>query len=107
MNAGDLRHRITIQQNTPSQNSHGEPVASWSTLATVWAAVEPLTGREFFTTEQVQSELSVRFRIRHRTGITPLMRISWDSRTFTIENVIRVQENKREIHLMCSEVQDA
>lgn len=107
MNAGDLRHRITIQQPTVAQDSYGEPVPTWSTFATVWAAAEPATGREYWANQQVTSELSVRFRIRHRTGITPSMRVSWDSRLFDIENIIPDPTNRREIHLMTREVQDA
>lgn len=105
MRAGDLRHRIVIQSNTPTRNDSGEPIESWSTWATVWAAVEPLSGREYFNAHQVTSEVDTRIRLRHVAGLTAQMRVSWEGRIYQIQAVIRRDERQREIHLMCSEVQ--
>lgn len=105
MKAGDLRQRITIQENTPTRNDSGELIESWSTWATVWGAVEPLAGREYFNAHQVTSEVDTRMRIRYRDGVTPQMRVSSDGRIYQIHAVVRVEERQREIHLMCSEVQ--
>lgn len=104
MQAGKLRHRITIQ-NATETNTSGSLSQSWGTYATVWSAVEPLSGREYFQSQQVTAEVTTRFRIRYRSGVTPLMRISWDSRTFEIQSVIRDATNNREMVLMCREIQ--
>lgn len=102
--AGRLRHRVTLQSATTSQDAYGAPVETWSDQATVWAAVEPLSGREFFTVQAERAELSHRIRIRHRADVTPSWRVSYDSRTFDIETVVNVMERDRELHLMCREV---
>ena len=47
MEAGQLRHRVTIQQATETTDGFGGVTQAWATFATVWAAVEPLTGREY------------------------------------------------------------
>lgn len=110
MEAGKLGHRITIQQATVAQDAYGEPVKTWGTLATVWAAVEPLIGREYLAVQQIQSAVSVRVRIRYRSGITPLMRVQWvdsgTTRIFDIESVQEVRTERRELILMCKDVQD-
>ncbi len=106
MQSGHLRHRVTIEQSTPAQNEYGELVESWAALVTVWGAVEPLDGREYFQVQQVQSTVTTRIRIRYRTGITPLMRVAWDGRIFDIEDVIEPKSQRRELHLMCRENQD-
>jgi SPP1 family predicted phage head-tail adaptor len=106
MQAGHLRHQIIIQAATTAQDAYGEPVRTWTTHATVRAAVEPLQGREYFVGQQMQSEVSTRIRIRYRTGITPLMRVLWGSRIFEIETVQEVKSNRQELHLMCRENQD-
>jgi SPP1 family predicted phage head-tail adaptor len=106
MQAGNLRHRITIQSATTAQDAYGEPVRLWTTFATLWAAVEPLQGREYFVGQQMQSEVSTRIRVRDYPGITPLMRVYWDSRYFQIESIITDPTNRRELHLMCRENQD-
>lgn len=108
MRAGTLRHRVTIQQNTPTQDAFGEPIESWSTYATVWAAVEPLTGNERFVPvgAQVQATVSTRIRIRYRDGVTNQMRVLWGSRIYRIEAVLNLEERDREIHLLCEEWPD-
>lgn len=107
MQAGKLRHQVTIQQATETRNTLGEAIRTWSTVATVWASVEPLRGREFFDAEQVQSEISQRVRMRYRSGIKPTMRLLYGSRILQIQAVIDVDERHREIHLMCREMPDA
>lgn len=104
MRAGDLRHSVTIQQATSSRNSYNEKVLSWSDFATVYAAVEPLQGREYWDAQAINAERTVRFRIRYRSDVTPLMRVSWDSRLFDINAVLDVDGRQRELHLMTTEV---
>lgn len=110
MEAGKLHHRITIQQATVTQDAYGEPVKTWGTLATVWAAVEPMIGREYLAVQQLQSAANVRIRIRYRPGITPLMRVQWidgaTTRLFDIESIQEVRTERRELILMCKDVQD-
>lgn len=106
MQAGAMRHRIAIQTNTPTQDSYGEPVVSWGTVATVWAAVEMLSGRELFVAQQTESAATVRFRIRRR-DVDAKQRVSWDGRTFGVESVIHDETNRRETLLLCKENQDA
>ncbi len=107
MNAGRLRHRIRIQTPTAARNGYGEQIITWTTLATVWAAVEPLRGRELYDAEQVQAEISHRVRIRPYPGVTPQMRVLFDSRVLMIETVINVEERGRDMQLMCREMPDA
>lgn len=110
MEAGNLRHRIIIQQRTDTQNGYGEPIPAWSTFATVWAAVEPIMGREQFAVQQLQSAVSVRVRIRYQAGITPLMRVRWADkeviRLMDIESIQEVRTQRRELILMCKDVLD-
>ncbi len=108
MEAGKLRHRVVIQENTPTRDSYGDEVDSWSTWATVWGAVEPLTGREAFSAgaNQRLAEVTHRIRIRYRSGVLPTMRVTWRSRTFNIQSVIEPETRDREIQLMCEELPD-
>lgn len=104
MEAGKLRHRVTIQSKSATQNSYGEEVITWSTLATVWAAVEPLSGREWLEGRQVTAEVTTRIRIRRRGDVTPEMRVVYGSKTYDIMAVIEIEEQRREEHLMCQEI---
>lgn len=104
MRSGELRNRITIQQKSVTRDTYGGETVTWTDVATVWAAVEPISGREYFSSQQIQAEVTTRIRIRHKTGITPVMRVSWGTRLYDIISVIEINERNREIHLMCKEV---
>lgn len=104
MNPGILRHRITIQELREGQDEAGQPVQEWQDVATVWGAVEPLRGREYFAAAQVQAEVTTRIRIRYSKGIKPDMRVLYDGRLYNINAVIDPEERHMELQLMCREV---
>lgn len=103
MRAGQLRHRVTIQEPVEARNGYNEAITTWAPVATVWASVEPLSGREFFAAEHVQSEITHRVRLRWRPGIAPTMRVLFGGRHLMIEAVINYRELGTEMHLMCRE----
>jgi SPP1 family predicted phage head-tail adaptor len=104
MRAGRLRHRITIQDYTESQNTFGEVTKNWTDYATVWAAVEPVKGREFWESQQINAEITTKVTIRYLAGIKPKMRILYDTRIFEIDSVINVDERNRELQLLVKEM---
>ena len=104
MKAGDLRNRVIIQNKSVTRDGYGAEVISWVTHATVWAAIEPLRGREWLETRMVQADVDTRIRIRYLSTVTPSMRVLWGTRVFEIVSPpIHVQERRRETHLMCRE----
>lgn len=104
MRAGKLRHKITIESKSNAQDAYGALVETWSTYATAWASIEPLTGREYFEQGKVSSEVTTRIRIRHISGVTNLMRVKFETRIFIIVTVINIDERNKEYVLMCKEV---
>lgn len=75
-NAGALRNRVVLQSvsySASTQSSQG--VASFSTLATVWAAVRPLGGSEGLQGPSITSVLQYEIEMRFRTDVTPRMRV--------------------------------
>lgn len=106
LNVGDLRHQITIQQMADTTDDYGTPVETdeWNTFATVWAAINPLTGREYIQTQNVIPDLTATIKIRYLPGVTTRMRVLYGTRVFDIKAVIDVEEHHREMQLMCAEV---
>lgn len=104
MQAGKLRHRVTIQEPVVARNGFNEAITTWVTVATVWASVEPISGREFFAAEHVQSEITHRIRVRYRAGIAPTMRVVFNGRYLMIESVINYGERNTDLQLMCREM---
>lgn len=104
MQAGRLRHRVTLQTpGTPTKNSVGEDLPAWDTVATLWAAIEAVGGREFVASGGIRTEGTHLITIRYRTGVTPAMRIVWGSRTFAVEAARDPDGRRWTLELQCSE----
>lgn len=104
MQIGKLRHRITLQKQVNTVNDYGGAVTTWKNVATVWADVRPLSGREYFSAQQVQSEVTTQIWLRYLDGIMPTMRVKFGKRTLEIVSVLNMQERNVSLQLMCKEV---
>ena len=91
---GKMDQRIIIQQNTPSRDSVGQDVPSWSELDTVWAQVLPTSGSEGQDMQQELAQQTYKFIIRYRSDVTPKHRISYENSTYDIEVVSEVYRKK-------------
>jgi SPP1 family predicted phage head-tail adaptor len=106
MQAGRLRHKVDIEYlsaNSPDQDQYGAPDQSWTTLYNdIWAAVEPLSGRELFAAQEHHSEVETRIRVRYRSDITAKMRVVFNGNYYDIKAVINSEFRNRELHLLCA-----
>lgn len=82
--AGRLRHRVRIEQYLLDRDTDGEVIqdpetgqtsGQWVEVATVWAAIEPLSAKEFIQSQAVQSHVVARIVIRFRDGLDAAMRL--------------------------------
>ncbi|AVL70864.1 head-tail adaptor protein [Oligella urethralis] len=88
MKAGKLRHRVTIQRLKRGQDPiTGELVNDWLNLDTVWAAVEPLSVREFIQAGATQSEVTTRITMR-KTDVKAADRILHRGKVFNVTGVL-------------------
>lgn len=104
--AGALDKRITIQQRnlaSPQKTASGAPSESWGDVVSVWARIEPLTGREFLEAQSMQSVISVRIKIRNRSGVTAGMRVVRSTTVYNIEAVLPPKQADDDLVLMCSQ----
>lgn len=77
-NIGALRHRVTIRKYSATQDSYGQEVVAWSTLATVWAAYDYRINisEESEIAGRKTAVAAVQWKLRHRGDIEPKMRIA-------------------------------
>jgi SPP1 family predicted phage head-tail adaptor len=87
MNAGKLDRRITIQSVTEAQDNAGQPVQTDVLLATVWAQVEALRGREPFQGDQFNAQQVTVFTIRYRDDVDATMQIIWEGEEYDVQSV--------------------
>lgn len=98
---GKMRERVTLQQETPTADGYGGYANSWTDVATVWAKVEPLTGREQIEASKLQGVVTTRVIIRYRDDVVPGMRLTWGSKNYNIRAVICEEERDRFLQLTC------
>lgn len=111
MRAGALRQRVVLETAVDTQDTTtGEPVRTWSTLATVWASIEPLKMREALLANTVMSELDTRVRLRWAPALADLgtkTRVRWTDvagrreRIFNVVSVLEPFTKRRELELLC------
>lgn len=87
--AGRLRHWVTVQSPFYIQDPvTGDQVPAWIDFLTVWAAIEPLSAREFIASQAVQSKVTARITMRKRDDINATCRIVHNGKFYNIEGVL-------------------
>lgn len=105
MQTGKLNRRITIQSRTTTQDGAGQPVETWSDVATVWADIRNPSGLSF-AGETIKagveaSTVRLSVRIRYREDIDPGMRVELNGETHDILAVIPDHARRRHVDLLC------
>lgn len=113
MKSGELKKRVQVQALPASQAMDpkwNEPTyGDWATQATVWAGVEPLSGRELVYAGQVAADATHQVKVRFYKGLTPRMRflyvddVTGVSRLFNIVFVKDLNERHKEMQCFCQE----
>lgn len=101
MKAGQLDQRVTVERFTATYDELGQPIETWAPLFSCWAAVEPLTGREYLAAAAAVSEVTAKIRMRFRPWMTSQDRVIHGGTVYQIESVIDVRSANRELVLMC------
>jgi SPP1 family predicted phage head-tail adaptor len=101
MKAGPLRNRLILQSQNNTRGAAGGIVKGWSTEATVWGSISPLTGREYLAIQQTQNEASVRIVMRYYAGLDETWRVVNGGRAYAIVSVINENDRDRMLTLMC------
>jgi SPP1 family predicted phage head-tail adaptor len=102
--AGLLRDRVEIRQRATGLDSWGDPSETFTTIATVWAQVTPLTGTERHAAEQTEGILSHKVVMRYRCDIVPEMELLVENGpTLDIFSVDNVDRRKAQLELNCIE----
>ena len=70
---GSLKHRVTISRTVLTADGGGGFSESREDIATVYAAIMPLTARQQLRSGQVMVTVTHEIVIRHRTDILPGM----------------------------------
>lgn len=104
MDAGLMRHRITIQRLGCTRNEFGEPEDIWEDVVSLRASINPLSGRDFTAAMKEQAEVTHKVTIRYNPTVKVSMRARFGDRLFRILHIIDTWEQHREMTLICKEL---
>lgn len=112
LSAGDLNCRIKIQTPITGLDPYGSLVPGWHDLMTIWASIEPLTGRELESARQLLSEVTHQITVRYNPALTDTRKVAgyraiYKERIFNIHATFNENENNVLITLLASEGLDA
>lgn len=103
LKAGKLRHRVALEQFVEVVDSYGQRDRHWEHVADLWAAIEPLSAKEFIAAQQLQSQVTTRITIRYRSVVTAGMRIVHRDTVYNIVGVLSDKDSGIEyLTLPCS-----
>jgi len=92
---GWLRHRVSVEQQAATPDGAGGEDVTWSTLADLWARIEPVAADEKPVAGHEAGVVTHRVTLRWRDDITGAMRLTYHERTFRILAVYDPDETQR------------
>ncbi len=100
---GGMRARVALQEEQRAPDGGGGYALAWATVATVWAEVAPLRGRETVQATALSGSGLYRLRLRAGIDVTPALRVLWGSRIFNIRHVRNVDARDRLVEIIAEE----
>lgn len=86
MQAGKLDKLVTFQRRAAALDAYGHRTGAWEDVASVWAAVRPLTAREALHAREITPTVTHSITVRHDPRLVGLdaaaLRIVLGARTF-------------------------
>lgn len=79
MISGRLDNRVTIQNLSTERLPSGQLKEKWHDIATVWAEIKGLSGREILTSGSEKAEATIRVWTRYRDDIGSSSRLRCES----------------------------
>jgi len=101
---GRFNKKITIQSIDVDRTTGGETTDTPVSLATAWAKILPISGREGWLAGSPLDTTTHAIRIPYQAGITARMQAVYGSRTFQFQSVTNVDEADVELEIMAVEV---
>lgn len=103
-----MRNRVRIQERAVSRDTFGAAVLSWATVATRWARIEPLSGREAWQAQQVRPDVTHRATVRYYAGLNPAHRLLDSSgAVYNVSSVLDTDSRRRQQELVLVQEVDA
>lgn len=87
LSAGRLRHRVTIRRQAQVRNANGGYDATWGDVATVWAEVIGIAGREATIGQALQGISTYRITVRFGVDVTDADQLRYGAIDLNIQSI--------------------
>ena len=84
---GDLDRQVVLQSPSAAADAGAGPAITWTTVATVWASKNALSGTRLLIAAMTSYEAEVSFRIRYRADVVAGWRLTHNGSTYEIKQV--------------------
>ena len=101
---GTLRHRVRLERPVSTRDDNRAPVTTWDHVATVWASIWPVRGREYWAAKSINAEVEVTIRVRYRGDIGPDWRLVYRDKVYAVLAVMNLRGEDAVLELQCKEV---
>ena len=100
---GSLDKRVTLQYPTMVADGMGGFTETWTTAATVWGSIWPVSASEQVKAGTQTMVASHQIRIRYRTVLRASWRVLYNGRYFSIVSITDPSEKHEWLDLLCKE----
>lgn len=92
---GDLRHRVRIEREVRTSDGGGGASVTWTLVAEVSAAIFARNASEGVSLDRAAGIATYDVWMRHRSDVTPAMRLTHEGRVFNIQAAVDVDGRRR------------
>ena len=103
LHIGALRHRLVLEHALRNPDGGGGADKTWTAVAEIWAAIDPVKGSETVVAEAVAGRVLFSVHIRYRNDVVPAMRFRLGSRIFEILAVLDADDRRRFLKCLTQE----
>lgn len=103
MRIGDLNKQVILQHPTKAADTMSGLTVTWTTAATIWAAIWPVSASESIQAGGQAMTVTHRIRIRYRSVIRAGWRISFGNKYYNIVSIIDQNMRHKVLDLLCKE----
>lgn len=110
MRAGELKpYKVKVQYPIETQDTAGQLIPSWKTAFECRAAIDPISNREYLSSQHLISDITYIVRIRRRPLSEERISAAWRvvdhrGRIFQLTAPPRPNDADQETQLFCREV---
>lgn len=103
MDIGRTNKRVSFCRFVEEKNEMNQITQVLKKIRTVWASVEPKSGREYIEAEKEHPELTYIITTRYMEDVTPDMFIQYRDRLFNIRAIRNIRESNEMLEISCTE----